>query len=56
MTKDRFIQTAQMQIPLRESNLDFCFPETSVNLLVKLTFDLYPIFGIQYPDAKLEIQ
>ena len=53
---DRFIHTAQMQIPLGKGNLDFRFPETPVNLLVKLTFYLQPVISIHYPDAKLEVE
>lgn len=45
-----------MQVPLGKGNLDFRFPETPVNLLVKFTCYLQPVVGIQYPDAKFEIE
>jgi hypothetical protein len=45
-----------VQIPLGKSNLDFGFPESAVNFLMELTFYLQSFFGIQYPDAKLEIE
>jgi hypothetical protein len=45
-----------MQIPLGKGNLDFCFPKTPVNLLVKVTFYLQPVISILYPDAKLKVE
>ena len=45
-----------MQILLGKGDLDFRFPESPVNLLVKLTLHLQPIISIHYPDAKLKIE
>jgi hypothetical protein len=56
LPNNRFIQTAQMQISLGKGNLDICFSESSVNLLVKFTADDQSVIGIQYPDAKLEFE
>ena len=53
---NRLTHTAQMQIPLGKGNLDFRFPESTVNLLVKLAFYLQPFSNIQGPDAKFEVE
>ena len=45
---DQFIHTAQVEIPLGKGNLDVRFPESPINLLVKVTFCQQPIIGIQY--------
>ena len=45
-----------MHIPLGKGNLDFRFPETPVNLLVKVAYDREPVISILYPDAKLKVK
>ena len=53
---DRFIHTAQMYILLRKGDLDFRFPESTINLLVKLADYRHPFFSIRHPDAQLEVE
>ena len=48
--------TTQMQITLGKGDLDFCFPEPAVNLLVNFAADHQPVIRIQHPDAKLEVK
>jgi hypothetical protein len=45
------LDTAHMEIALRERNLNACLPKPAVNILLEVTFNLQPVVDILNPDT-----